>query len=124
MHTITSCSGRVQAVRATSVNAGTQPGGIQQGAGADDAFFRDVGDLAEHIGQDIHGVGHDDVSGIGADGRDLGGNVFEDIHIGVDQVNAGLAGLAAHTGGDDDEVAALCGGDGAVCDSICMGFKA
>ena len=90
-------------------DAGTQAGGIQQGAGTDDALLRDAGDLAENVSQDIHGVGHDDVGGIGADRGDLGHDALEDVDVGIDQIDTGLAGLAAHAGGDDNDIAALSG---------------
>lgn len=65
--------------------------------------------LAGHVGQDIDGIGDDD------DGRaivelhalEVVENRLEERDVAVDELEAGLVGLAAETGGYDHTVAAV-----------------
>lgn len=72
-------------------DAGAQTGGIQQGAAADDPILGNAGHLAENISQNVHGVGHDHVSGVGTGAHDVGGDGLDDVDVGVHQIHTGLA---------------------------------
>ena len=81
-----------------------EPGGVQNGAGADDLAFRNAGDSGKHVGHDVHGIADDDIQGVGGDRRDLWRNVFHDVDVGLRQIDAALTGFAPDAGGDDDDV--------------------
>ena len=66
--------------------------------------MRDVRHLVEHVGEDVHRVGNDDIGGVRAVLGDLRGDVLDDVDVGLGKVHAGLAGLARNAGGDDDDV--------------------
>ena len=85
-----------------------EPGGVQNGAGADDLAFRNAGDSGKHVGHDVHGVADDDIQGVGCDRRDLWRNVFHDVDVGLRQIDAALTGFAPDAGGDDDDVGVCC----------------
>ena len=87
--------------------AGAEPGGVQNGAGADDPVGGQAGDLAEHVGQDVHRVADQDVDGVGSMADDVGGDALEDVDVGLGQIDAALAGLPGDAGGDDDHVGAF-----------------
>ena len=79
-----------------------QPGRIQHRAGADDPLRGNAGDLVEHIGHHVHRVGDHDVNGLRGVFYNVGGDLLEDVHIGLGQLQPGLPGLPGHAGGDDD----------------------
>ena len=81
-----------------------EPGGVQNGAGADDLAFRNAGDSGEHVGHDVHGIADDDIQGVGGDRRDLWRDVLHDVDVGLRQIDAALTGFAPDAGGDDDDV--------------------
>ena len=66
-----------------------------------------AGDLVEDIGQDIDGVGHDDVDRVGRMLYDLRDDGLGDVDVGLRQIQTGLAGLTRNTGGQNDHVGAL-----------------
>ena len=76
---------------------------IQHRAGTDDVFRGDAGELVECVGHDIHRIGDDDIDGIGGVFHNVGGDLPEDIHVGLGKLQPGLAGLAGQTGGDDHD---------------------
>ena len=87
--------------------ARAQAGGVQDGARADDLLLGQAGDLGKYVGEDVHGVGHDDVDGVGGVFYDLGGDGLGDVDVGLRQVKTGLAGLSGHAGGQDHDVGIL-----------------
>lgn len=76
-------------------DAGAQTRGVQQRAGADDAVLRNAGNLAENVGQNVDRVGDDDIGRVRAGADDLGGNLLDDVYVGLRKVDARLAGLRA-----------------------------
>ena len=78
-----------------------EPRRIQNRAGTDDAVGRDAGDFMEHIRHDVHGIGDNDVNCVRGVFDHIGGNIPQDIHIGLRQLQPGLTGFAGKTGGDD-----------------------
>ena len=83
-----------------------EAGGVEIGAGADDAVGGEAGELPGDVGEDVDGVGddHEDgIAGVAREGRD---DLAEECDVAVDEVQAGLAGDLAGAGGDDAEVGA------------------
>ena len=81
---------------------GAQTDGIQNGTGTEHLALGQTGVLQERIGQDIHGVRHQDINSVGGYLGDLVGNILDDTHVGLHQIQTGLAGLSADAGGDDN----------------------
>ena len=81
-----------------------QTGGIQNGTGTDDLLLGQTGALAEGVRQNINRVADNHVLGIGSVAGDLRDDALGDIHVDLGQIQTGLAGLACHTGGEDNDV--------------------
>ena len=88
--------------------ARTQTSRIQDRTRTDNLLFPEAGGLAELIGQDIDGIAYDDVNRIRRVLYYLGDDAFGNVDVGLRQIQAGLAGLSCHAGGQDDNVGILC----------------
>jgi hypothetical protein len=62
-------------------------------------------------GEDVAGVGDQDVDSVGGVLEEPGHEFFQDPHIGAGEVQPGLAGRLLGSGRDDDDVGALRRGD-------------
>ena len=71
-----------------------QTAGIQNRAGAKNLMLRKAGDLVENVGQNIYGVGNDDIDRIRRGLNDLRCNFLENVNIALRQLQPGLAGLS------------------------------
>ena len=81
-----------------------QTAGVQNGAGADDLMLRQTGNLGKYIGENIHGVGYDDINCGGGVLDGVLSHILDDVDVGLRQIQTGHAGLSGHATGDDDDV--------------------
>jgi len=83
-----------------------ETGGIQHSAAADDLACGETGILDKGVGEDVNGVADDDIDRVGTVACDLGSDLAHQLGIDACQLQTGLAGLSADTGGDDHDVRA------------------
>ena len=93
-----------------------EAGGVQHGAGADDAVGRQAGELPGGVGQNVDGVGGDEEDAVESVGHDVVDDGLEDLHVLVHQLQPGFAGLLGGAGAQDDERGVLAVGVGAAGD--------
>ena len=86
--------------------AGAQARRVEDRAGADQVILGNAGELQEGIGQNVDRVADDDIDRVGRILRDLGDDHLGDVHIGLRQLKAGLAGLSGNAGRQDHDVRA------------------
>ena len=77
---------------------------VKNGAGADDLMLGKSGGLGKHVGQNVYGVGNNDVNGVRRGLNDLRRDVPKDLNVCLCQLQPRLAGLARQAGGDDHDV--------------------
>ena len=83
-----------------------EPGGVQNGAGANDPLLGEAGEFPGGIGEHVHRVGHNEQDAAEMAGGELVHNLFQDGDVLGDELQPGLAGLLVHPCGDDRQGAA------------------
>ena len=68
-----------------------QPSAVEEGAGAEDAGFGEVGVLLGEVGDYVDGVGDEQEDGVGAEGLHVAEGGLEDGFVFADEVGAGFA---------------------------------
>ena len=82
-----------------------EAGGVQYRAGADDPFPGVAGELIGGVGQHVHWVRDHQQGPLEIPRGDLGHDAPQDGRIPADQLQAGLAGLLVHPGGNHHQSA-------------------
>ena len=85
---------------------GAVTGHVEYAGLADDAVGRQVGGFPGGVDHRVERVRHDDQHAVGALLDGFGGDLADDLDVGLEQLVAAHAGLAGDAGGDDDHVAA------------------
>ena len=83
-----------------------EAGGVEDGAGADDASGRQAGEAGRDLGHHVDGVGGDEQDRVGGGVEDAGDHVAEHRGVAAEEREAGLARRLRHAGGDDDDAGA------------------
>ena len=86
-------------------DAGAEPGGVENSAGADDFLGREAGEFVSVVSEDVHGIGDDEEDTAEAGGHDLLNHAFQNIDIFLQEFHAGLAGTLGGAGSNHDDVA-------------------
>ena len=94
-----------------------EAGGVEDGAGADDAGGRQAGEAGGDLGHHVHGIGGDEQDRVRGGVEHAADHVAEDGGVAAEEVEAGLARDLRHAGGDDDDAGAGEGGIAAVADA-------
>nr|GME18020.1 Uncharacterised protein [Ipomoea batatas] len=113
------CSPTIYACTQVVSNEEAEAGRVQVGAGANDAVRRKPRELPCHVGQNIHGVGHDHENTIPGILHQLRDNLLEQRAVPLDEAEAALPGVLPRSGGDDHEVRP--GRDGVVHGGVDLG---
>ena len=96
-------------------NAGAKSCGIKDSTGADDLVFGKIGALAPCVGKNINRVAYDNISSVGSVLCNLRNDGFNDINVGLREVESGLAGLSCNAGGENYDI-------GVACVAVCSGI--
>lgn len=96
-----------------------EPGGVEIGTRPDDPVGGEARELPGDEGQDVDGVGDDQQDGVRGVAGEVGDDAAEEGEVPLEQVEPGLAGDLAGSGGDDAEVGS--GGDGVVDGGVDLG---
>nr|GMD94253.1 Uncharacterised protein [Ipomoea batatas] len=102
-------------------NEEAEAGRVQVSAGANDAVRRKPRELPCHVGENIHGVGHDHENTIPGILHQLRNNLLEQRAVPLDEAEAALPGVLPRASGDDHEVRPGC--DGVVHGRVDLGAR-
>lgn len=84
----------------------TEARGVKVGARPDDPVGWEPGELPSDVGEDIDGVGNDDEDTVRGVTNQSGYDLLEEGEVPLQEVEPGLAGDLASSGGDDAEIGA------------------
>lgn len=90
----------------------TESGRVQVGAGANDTALGQTGQLPGDIGEDIHGVGHNQQDRVGAVLDQLRNDSLQDVGVALHQIQTALTSTLTGTSCHDAQAGSS--GDGKV----------
>ena len=83
---------------------GAQTNGIENGTRTDHLPLGQPGNFFEYVSKYVYGVCHHQINGVRRILHDFRRDLFDDVHVGLRQIDAALSGLSAHAGSDDYDI--------------------